>query len=97
MECKQGNLRAMKVVFALALILLLLVIGLPFAMSPMGHMGDCPACTLSKAPYGIGLCAGILSFMALIVLMAGDRFRIRARASRRFLLTSSIFKPPRPV
>jgi len=87
----------MKVMLALVLILILLLVGLPFAMSPMGHMGDCPACTSSKASFGLGLCAGILSFVALIVLVANDRLRIRAQASRQFLPASSIFKPPRPA
>jgi len=87
----------MKVMLALALILILLLVGLPFAMGHMGLMEDCPACMSSKASFGLGLCAGILSFVALMVLVANDRLRIRAQASRQFLPASSIFKPPRPA
>jgi hypothetical protein len=87
----------MKIMLALVLILLLLVVGFPVAMGHMGHMGDCPACTSAKAPFALGLCAGILSLMGLAILLASRRFRLSGASSRQFLLASSIFRPPRAV
>lgn len=87
----------MKIVLAFALILLLLLVALPVAVGHMDHMGDCPACTSAKAPFALGLCAGIPSFVALIILLSSSRFRLVAQTSRQFLLTSSIFRPPRPA
>jgi hypothetical protein len=82
----------MKVVLVIALILLMLLVGLPTAM---GHMGDCPACTSAKAPFALGICAGVLSAAGFILLMSGSRFRLLAHSPRRFLLAASIFRPPR--
>jgi len=74
------------------LILLLLVVSLPIGM---GHMGDCPACTATKALFALGICAGIISLLALIVLLSGSRFRLATEARRSFLLSRSIYRPPR--
>jgi hypothetical protein len=82
----------MKVALSLLLILLLLLIPLPLGM---GHMGDCPACTAAKSPFGLGICAGILSFFALIVLLAGSHLRLVEERARRLLLARSIYRPPR--
>ena len=87
----------MKVVLVLALIVLLVLVALPMAMGHGGHMGDCPACTSAKASYALGLCAAILSFVALIVSLASSRLRLATRASRLLLLTNSFFRPPRPA
>lgn len=61
----------------------------------MGHMGDCPACTSAKAPFALGICAGILSMATLAILLSSRRFRLFAISARQFLLASSIFRPPR--
>jgi hypothetical protein len=88
-----GNLAHMKVALALLLILLLILLALPIGM---GHMGDCPACT-SAQTLALGLCAGILSLVAMIVLLSSARFRPMSDAARRFLLARSIYRPPRFV
>ncbi|MGI8706863.1 MAG: hypothetical protein ACR2LG_01465 [Actinomycetota bacterium] len=82
----------MKVVLAVLLVLLLLLVALPMGM---GHMGDCPACTPTKAPFALGLCAGILSLLVLCVLLSSSRFRLATQARYRFLLSRSIYRPPR--
>lgn len=84
----------MKVLFAVLLVLLLLVIVLPMGM---GHMDDCPACTATKAPFALGLCAGILSLLALSVALSSTRFRLATEARHRFLLSRSIYRPPRLI
>lgn len=85
----------MKTALLIALILLLLIIGLPVAMGHMGNMGDCPACTSANAPFALGLCVGILSLVAFTVLLSSRRFMLHAAPTRRFLLATSIFRPPR--
>lgn len=87
----------MKVVFAVALIVVLLLVGLPVPMGHMDRMGDCPACTSASAPFALGLCAGILSFAVLLAPLASSRLRLLAQATRPFLLEGSIFRPPRPA
>lgn len=82
----------MKVILAALLILLLLLVALPMGM---GHMGDCPVCTSAKAPFALGLCAGIMWILVLSVLLSSTRFRLATESRYRFLLTRSIFRPPR--
>ncbi|MBA2427635.1 MAG: hypothetical protein H0V60_11225 [Actinobacteria bacterium] len=82
----------MRVVLTLLLILLLLLLALPIGM---GHMGDCPACTSAKAPYALGICAAVLSLVALVVLLARSRLFLAKETTRRFLLARSIYRPPR--
>jgi hypothetical protein len=91
-DSKGAILASMKVALALLLILLLLLIPLPLGM---GHMGDCPACTAAKSPFALGICAGILSFFALIVLLAGSQLRPAEESARRLLLARSVYRPPR--
>lgn len=87
-----GSLREMKVILALSLIVLLLFVALPIGMN---GMAECPACTSATAPFAVGLCAGILSLIALIVVLSSGRLRLAQHASHRFLLALSIFRPPR--
>lgn len=82
----------MKTVLVLVLVLLLLAVGLPLGM---GHMGDCPMCTAAKNLFALGLCAGILSLIALSVLLASSRFRLAPQSRYRFILSRSIYRPPR--
>lgn len=82
----------MKVVLAVLVVLLLLLVALPMGM---GHMDDCPACTSAKAPFPLGLCAGILALLVLSVLLSSTRFRLATEARYRFLLSRSIYRPPR--
>ncbi len=84
----------MKVILAALLILLLLLVALPMGM---GHMGECPLCTSAKAAFALGLCAGILSPFVLSVLLSSTRLRSATGALYRFLLTRSVFRPPRCV
>ncbi|HZJ49419.1 MAG TPA: hypothetical protein VFF07_00890 [Actinomycetota bacterium] len=79
-------------ILAVLLIVLLLLVALPIGM---GDMGDCPACTATKAPFTLGLCAGILSLLALSVLLSSTGLRLATEARYRFLLSRSIYRPPR--
>ena len=76
----------------LAALLILLLVALPMGM---GHMGDCPVCASAKAPFALGLCAGIMSLLVLSVLLSGTRLRLATESRYRFLLTRSIYRPPR--
>lgn len=82
----------MKVVLAALLILLLLLVVLPMGMA---GMGDCPACTSSKATFLLSVCAGILSLLVLSVLLSSTRFRLATETPYRFLLSRSVYRPPR--
>ncbi len=82
----------MKTFLAALLILLLLLVALPIGM---GDMGDCPVCTSARAPFALGLCAGILSSLALSVLLSSTQLRLATASRYRFLLTRSIYRPPR--
>ena len=84
----------MKSVLAVLLILLLLLVALPMGM---GGMADCPACTPSKAPFALALCAGTLSMLSFGLLLTGTRLRLRSEARYRFLSIRSIYRPPRFV
>ena len=81
----------MKTILALVLILLLVLVALPMGM---GEMGDCPMCTSPKT-IALGICAAILSLLALIVLLVSSRVRLVDQSSRCFLLARSIYRPPR--
>lgn len=84
----------MKVALVLALVLLMVLAGLPLAMGHMSEMGDCPACT-APSPFALGLCAGMLAVLAFIVLLGSRRIGVAGVATRQFLLATSIFRPPR--
>ncbi len=83
----------MKVLLALALVPLLVAVALPMGMD---MTGDCPMCT-SPETMVLGICAGTLSLFGWIVLLASARLRVREKSARRFLSSSSIYRPPRLV
>ena len=82
----------MKIVLTVLVVLLLVLIVLPVGM---GHMGDCPACTAAKGPLELGVCAGVLSLVALTVLLTSSLFRSLTDRPPRLLLARSLFRPPR--
>jgi hypothetical protein len=86
---------AMKVALVLALVLLVMLAGLPVAMGQVSHLGDCPACTSPNGPLVLGLCAAVLAIVAFTATMRSHPIGLRDRLTRNFLLTSSIFRPPR--
>jgi len=87
-----SNLIVMKVFLALVLILLVLLVALPIGM---GGMGDCPACASSTGTFALGLCAGVLSLVALTVHLTRTSFQFASAVARRFLLARSFYRPPR--
>jgi hypothetical protein len=82
----------MRALLALVLILLVVLVALPIGM---GGMGDCPACASSTGTFALDLCAGVLSLVALTVHVTGTYLRATIAAARRFLLTRSVYRPPR--
>ena len=81
----------MKVLLTVFLVLLLLLVALPMGM---GHTGHCPECT-SAETFALGLCAGILSLTVLAVSQSSTSLRRAREARYRFLLTRTIYRPPR--
>ncbi len=81
----------MKALLGLALVILLVAIALPMGM---GEMGDCPMCTSPKT-IALGICAGVLSLIGLILLLGSSRFRSREELMCGLLVSSSIYRPPR--
>ena len=84
----------MKAVLALVLILLLIVIALPTALG-MGEMADCPLCTSPENHLVLGICAAILTFVVLAVGLSSRRIRLLEEGSRSFLISRTIYRPPR--
>lgn len=83
----------MKALLALVLVVLLVAIALPMGM---GEMGDCPMCTSPKT-IALGICAGILSLIAVMLLLGSSRFRAREELMRGLLVSTSIYRPPRYI
>ena len=77
---------------ALVLILLLIVIALPMGM---GEMTDCPMCTSPENHLALGICAAILTFVVLAVGLRSRRFRLLEKGFRAFLISRTIYRPPR--
>jgi hypothetical protein len=63
--------RSMKKTSAIALILLLIVLGLPLAMG-MSDMASCPSCAVER-PVAVGMCLAILAVLLLIVSSRSTR------------------------
>lgn len=91
MSAGRSNLTSMKTLLALVLVILLIAIAMPMGM---GEMGDCPMCTSPKTT-ALGTCAGILSLIALILVLGSSLFRSREELMHALLVPSSVYRPPR--
>ncbi len=83
----------MKTLLVLALVLLLLVVGLPLAMG-MVDMGPCPACSAPDAPLAMTMCLGILTMGLFIALAFSGRISPRDGRAPLFLALASLERPP---
>lgn len=84
----------MKTLLLLALVLLLLVIGLPLATG-MDDMGSCPACSAPGAPLALAMCLAILAIGMLFTTLAfSGRIAHRDRRSPRCLALATLDRPP---
>jgi hypothetical protein len=84
----------MRVFLLLALVLLLVVVGLPLAMG-MGDMGACPACSAPDAPLAVAMCLAILSLGALLIrATSSGRITLAKISAPRSLIQSRLDRPP---
>lgn len=89
----------MKTIGVLALVLLLLLVGLPFAAGmSMGTdmQGHCPACA-PDAPLALAMCLAILSLFVLMVPLSRGLILPTTIAAGAASSTASLFRPPRSV
>jgi hypothetical protein len=77
----------------LALVLLVLLVGLPVAMG-MGDMAQCPSCTGNDSPAALAMCLAILSFFVLVASRHGSRVSPRRQVVRLLLLADPLDRPP---
>lgn len=92
-----SNLTSMKPILVLVLILLLVMVALPVAMGGMDAMGECPLCTSPDSHVTLGICAALLASVVLSALLASSRIHLIRATTHRFLVASSIYRPPRFV
>jgi hypothetical protein len=81
-----------KFLIVVVLVILLIVGVMPVGMAPMT---DCPACTVGHGLLALWLCAGMLALVYLLVALTSSRFRLVNEITQRWLLTRSIYRPPR--
>ena len=83
----------MKKAVIVALVVLLVIIGLPVLMPGMGgaHCADCGPATMAGA-----MCAAVLAAAAVAAVVAiGRRARLGPQRRRGRLLDSLLYRPPR--
>jgi hypothetical protein len=84
----------MKKVAVIALVLLVLLVGMPFAMG-IGDMTPCPSCSEAGAPIAIAMCLAIVSLFVFVVALRGDLITSRRQVVRLLLLADPPERPPR--
>ncbi len=77
----------------IALVVLLLVVGLPLAMG-MSGMAPCPSCTGVEPPVAVAMCLAIVSLLVLIVSLRSSRIASRPQLVRLLLLSDPPERPP---
>lgn len=77
-----------------ALVLLILLTGLPLALG-MSAMPACPSCPAPDAPIWFGACFAILAWAVLTILMRSFPISHALAALRQLLLATSLERPPR--
>lgn len=84
----------MRKVAVIALILIVLLVGLPLSMD-MSDMAPCPSCRGSDAPVAVAMCLAILLFFVLLVSAHSSRVASRRQMVRFLLLADPPERPPR--
>lgn len=84
----------MKKASVIALILLVLVVGLPLAMG-MSDITPCPSCTGINTPVAVAMCLAILSLFVLVVSSSSSRIASTQQVIRLGLLAEPPERPPR--
>lgn len=87
----------MRVIAILALVLLLVLVGLPLAMGTGADMqGHCPACA-PDAPFALAMCLAILALLVLTIPLLRGLVLPPGVALGATGSTASRFRPPRTV
>jgi hypothetical protein len=84
----------MRKVLVLALVLLILLTGLPLALG-MSAMPPCPSCPAPDAPIWFGACFAILVWAFLTILVRSFLVSHALAALKQLLLATSLERPPR--
>jgi hypothetical protein len=84
----------MKKAVVIALVLLVLLVGLPLAMG-MSDMAPCPSCTKGDAPVAVAMCLAIVSLFVLVMSSNSSVIVARRRVVRVLLLADPLERPPR--
>jgi hypothetical protein len=84
----------MKKAAVIALVLLVLLVGLPFAMGT-SDMAPCPSCTGVERPVAVTMCLAIVSLFVLIVSSSSSVIGSRRQVVRLLLLDDPLERPPR--
>jgi hypothetical protein len=84
----------MKKAVVIALVLLVLLVGLPFAMG-MSDMAPCPSCTKGDSPVAVAMCLAIVSLFVLVVSSSSSLITPRRQVVRLLLLADPLDRPPR--
>jgi hypothetical protein len=82
----------MKKAAVIALVLLVLLAGLPFAMG-MSDMAPCPSCTGVERP--VAMCLAMVSLFVLIVSSSSSVIGSRRQVVRLLLFADPPERPPR--
>jgi hypothetical protein len=86
----------MKTAAAIALIVLILITGLPLALG-MGAMEPCPSCPAPHAPIWFGACFAILAWGLIAIGLRSIRVAATVAVLKPLLLAISLERPPRPA
>jgi hypothetical protein len=84
----------MKKLAIIALVVLVLVVGLPLAMG-MSDMAPCPNCTGINTPEAVTMCLAIVSLFVLIVSSYSSRIASGQQMVNLRLLADPPERPPR--
>jgi len=84
----------MKKVAVIALVLLVLLVGLPLAMG-MSAMAPCRSCTKGDAPVAVAMCLAIVSLFVLVVSSSSSFIAARRQMVRLLLFADPPERPPR--
>ena len=85
---------AMRKVLVLALVLLILLTGLPFALG-MSAMPACPSCPAPDAPIWFGACFAILVWAVFTILVRSFLISHALAALKSLLFAKPLERPPR--
>jgi hypothetical protein len=78
----------------IALVLLVLLIGLPLAMG-MPDIAPCPSCTGVDTPVAVAMCLAIVSLFVLVLSSSSSRIALRRALLRLLLFDDPPERPPR--